>query len=448
MGHGHSHLHPSLSSSEITTQRAKWILIGILTALFVATMIGIWRMWPSESALNHLREQSGFDAPSVTYEKATIETISPTCPSQGITSGQQGSISSIQFTCQSVEITIESGEDAGTRQQINVVGPPAKAGLQVGDHITVMRNPIAHQASNPQSPSVIYSLSGIDRGPLVLAMLATFVITVIAVARWKGLRALIGLGLSLAVLVYWMLPALATGESATVVGIVASMAIMFVVIYIAHGFHLWSSAALMGTFVGLAISTGLGALAVFFGRLSGYISEEEMGLAARVPDLDFRQLLIAAMIVAGLGVLNDVTITQASAVWELRAAGPHLSRRKIFTSAMRIGRDHIASTIYTIIFAYAGAALSTLLLLLLFYDRPVWDLLGTEQFGGEVLRTIASATGLVLSVPITTAISAILVKKAEPAIASQAEETASATALKRVKIDDDRSFATDEPRLW
>lgn len=128
--------------------------------------------------------------------------------------------------------------------------------------------------------------------------------------------------------------------------------------------------------------------------------------------MNLQDLLVAAMTVAGLGVLNDVTITQTSAVWELRAAGPQLSRWEIFQSGMRIGRDHIASTIYTIVFAYTGAAISTLMLLIMFNDRPWLDLLTTETFGGEVLRTLASATGLVLCVPITTALAAMTVRGA------------------------------------
>jgi len=112
---------------------------------------------------------------------------------------------------------------------------------------------------------------------------------------------------------------------------------------------------------------------------------------------------MTTVIVAGLGVLNDVTITQASAVWELRSASQEMSRRQLFVSAMRIGRDHIASTIYTIVFAYAGTALPVLLLLY-FYQRPVLELLSTEDIAEEIVRTLASAIGLVLAVPITTAI--------------------------------------------
>ena len=118
--------------------------------------------------------------------------------------------------------------------------------------------------------------------------------------------------------------------------------------------------------------------------------------------------------IAGLGVLNDVTITQASSVWEVRAAGPHLSRGQLFASGMRIGRDHIASTIYTIVFAYAGAALSLLLLLSL-YEQPLNLLLSTEQFSEEIIRTLGSGIGLVLSVPLTTGVAALTVAGAAAA---------------------------------
>jgi uncharacterized membrane protein len=120
--------------------------------------------------------------------------------------------------------------------------------------------------------------------------------------------------------------------------------------------------------------------------------------------------MTCAIIVAGLGVLNDVTITQASAVWELRGAAPGLTRRQLFAGGMRIGRDHIASTIYTIVFAYAGTALIVLLLLQL-YGLPFLDLLATEEIGQEVVRTLATSIGLVLAVPVTTAIAVATVPR-------------------------------------
>jgi uncharacterized membrane protein len=309
-----------------------------------------------------------------------------------------------------------TGPDEGEAAQVELLGPSAESGIQVGDTLTVMRTPDEY--------GTIYTFFGVDRMPVIWVMIALFVVVVLAVARWRGFWAIVGLAFSGAVLFLFMLPALASGKPAVLVGLVGSTAIMFVVLYVAHGVSFRTSAALAGTIISLAFSTALGAAAVWFGRLSGLADESEMTLSAMVPGMNFRELLIAAMIVAGLGVLNDVTITQASAVYELRSAAPGLTRRQAFTSGMRIGRDHIASTIYTIVFAYAGAALSVLILVY-FYDRPVIELLSTEPFGSEALRTLAAATGLVISVPLTTAIAAMTLKPAGEDASTASESVSS-----------------------
>lgn len=205
-----------------------------------------------------------------------------------------------------------------------------------------------------------------------------------------------------------MLPALFTGASGLGVALVGSSAIMFVVLYLAHGVSLRTSTALAGTLVGVAITAVVGVVAIRGSRLTGIPDESGAILSSFAGNVNFQGLLTAAVIIAGLGVLNDVTITQTSAVWELRGAAPDMPRRTLFTSAMRIGRDHIASTIYTIVFAYAGTAL-TVLLLLFVYDRPVLDLLSTEDIAAEITRTFASGIGLVLAVPVTTAMAAAVV---------------------------------------
>jgi uncharacterized membrane protein len=186
---------------------------------------------------------------------------------------------------------------------------------------------------------------------------------------------------------------------------------MFVVLYLAHGLSLRTSAALGGTLLGISATALIGLYAVHGARLSG-VADDSSGILSNQVQLDFQGLLMCAIIIASLGVLNDVTITQASAVWELRAAAPEMPRRKLFGSAMRIGRDHIASTIYTIVFAYTGAALSVLLLVEL-YDRPLLQLLNSEDIGEEVMRTLAGSMGLVLAVPLTTLIAVLTVAHAK-----------------------------------
>jgi len=170
-----------------------------------------------------------------------------------------------------------------------------------------------------------------------------------------------------------------------------------------------------------------------------------------VPQVDFQGLLTCAIIIAGLGVLNDVTITQSSSVWELRAVAPELSRRQLFSRAMRIGRDHIASTIYTIVFAYVGASLSVVLLLYV-YDQPMVSLLSLEDIATEVVRTLCSGIGLVLAVPLTTAIAVALLPPRSavtgaPMPASLGEDDAEKVAwLRTLRTVEDEPLTRPSPR--
>ncbi len=391
MGHGHS--HAAHATVEVGT-RARNALITFVAILGLLSVAGLIWLWPDSGVLADAVDVQ-FDAPGVIYEDATIEEIVDECASQ------QDAVSSLP--CQTAISELRTGEESGQLVEVELQGPQAQAGLRVGDSIEIARIP------TEQGP--IFSYSGTNRLPTLIVLAALFVICVLAVARWRGLFALIGLGFAGFVLLGFMLPALITGKPGMAVALAGSTAIMFVVLYVAHGVSIRTSTALAGTLLGLGVTTVLGAFAVEAARLSGFADEQEYDLAQLVPGLDFQELLMSAIIVGGLGVLNDVTITQSSAVWELRAAAPEMSRMGIFASAMRIGRDHIASTIYTIVFAYAGSAL-TVLLLLYFTNREVLDLFGIELFASEGVRTLASAIGLVLSVPITTGIAALTVPPA------------------------------------
>jgi uncharacterized membrane protein len=228
-------------------------------------------------------------------------------------------------------------------------------------------------------------------------------------ARWRGLRAIIGLAGAYAVLAAFVLPALLEGRPALPVALAGSVAIMFGVLYFAHGFSARTSTALLGTLFGLGITALLSAWSTGAAYLTGTGDENTYQLINASDQLSVSGMITCGLIISGLGVLNDVTITQSSAVWELHELAPHTSARSLFSSAMRIGRDHIASTVYTIAFAYAGAALPVLILVLL-YDRPLLDALTTGQLAEEVIRTLAGSIGLVLAVPVTTAVAVLVVK--------------------------------------
>lgn len=390
MGHGHSHgNHGEVEVGE----RARNLLIGFLALLGVLAVAGLIWLWPSgdevSNALNKIADPAG-----ITYEDATISAISDGCASMVET--PQGAA-----PCLTATVDLRTGPDQGTKTQVELTGPQAHNGLRAGDSIELVRLPTTDGTTH-------YSFSGVNRMPVLIVMGVLFMLAVVAVARWKGLMAIIGLVVAGWVLLGFMLPAIIVGKPGMAVALAGSTAIMFIVLYVAHGISLRTSAALAGTLLGLAVTTSLGALAVGAARLSGFAEENEYDLAQLAPGINFQELLMVGIIIGGLGVLNDVTITQASAVWELRAAAPQWSRMQVFSAGMRIGRDHIASTIYTIVFAYAGSALAILLLLYFTTRQPI-DLLGTELFAGEAVRTLASAIGLILSVPITTGIAALTV---------------------------------------
>jgi len=394
MGAGHSHG----PAADLDLSRAARLgSIGLLVAVAIATVVGVVLLWPTaRPELNHAPAGGAQSVAPVV--KGTVTALEA-CP-DNFDAEPSGSI---HHACQIATVELTSGPAAGQSVPVEFIGVSAVSGVVVGDPV--------HVTDVGEGGTPYYALVTIDRLlPLALFTLA-FVVVVIAVAGWKGVRGLIGLGVAGAIFFGFMLPALATGRPAVAVALVGGSAIMFAVLYLAHGISMRTTSAFVGTLVSLLATAGLGALGVWAARLSGLSTDETIALAGQSEGLSFTALLTCSLVIAGLGVLNDTTITQASAVWELRAAGPHLSRWDLFTAGMRIGRDHIASTIYTIVFAYAGAALSTLVLLSL-YSQPLDLLLSTEPFAEEIVRTLGSGIGLVLSVPLTTGVAALTVGSA------------------------------------
>ena len=388
-GHSHSHEAPALGLSA-TARRATLALLVVVGVVTIAGLIWLWPIsHPSVGGSSMTAE--GVDAVS-----GRITALAP-CEDTGESTGQGP-----QHACQIAQVEITGGPSAGQTVPVELIGVSGLSGLQVGDGVNVA------EVAGIDGEASTWAFVTADRMPVLIGFLIVFVLAVLGVAGRKGLFGLLGLIVAGAVLFGFMIPALTSGHPAVAVAIIGSTAIMFVVLYLAHGISWRTTSAFVGTWLSLIVTTGLGALGVWMARLSGMSSEETLALAGVLGNLDFPDILTCSLVIGGLGVLNDVTITQASSVWEIRAAGPHLTRRQLFTSGMRIGRDHIASTIYTIVFAYAGASLSLLLLLSL-YDQPLNLLLSTEQFSEEIIRTLGSGIGLVLSVPLTTGVAALTV---------------------------------------
>jgi uncharacterized membrane protein len=302
-------------------------------------------------------------------------------------------------------VEVLDGEGAGDFQQIELPPDVVAAGVEEGDVLVLTRDAGAEGG-------VAYEFYDYERDTPIIVLAVAFAVVVGLVARLRGLASLVGLVFAFVVLLQFVLPGLLADDSPVLVSLVGSAAIMFVVLYLAHGFSARTTTALVGTLFGLTLVAVMGALAVSAARLTGLTSEETNTLHTYDPTLDFSGLVLAGIVVAGLGVLNDVTITQASAIWQLREVSPEMTWRELYTRGMAVGRDHIASTVYTIVFAYAGAALP-LLLLFEIYSQPFWTIVTSSALAEEVIRTLVGAIALVLAVPVTTAAGAFFAKAAD-----------------------------------
>ncbi|MDO4243040.1 MAG: YibE/F family protein [Actinomyces sp.] len=371
------------------------VLAAIVVPLVVATVVGLVVLWPGSSSLVGSQP---FAAEGTSLETATVTSLDvadcrEAAQSLGGTAGDG-------LLTDAVCARITSGAGQGLVLPVHI---PAESlsSADVGDRLSVMYTPAALSSGTP------YVFVDYARQLPVAALAIVYLLLVVAVAGKKGALSVLGLVLSSAVVLLFMIPALLDLASPMWVTLVGASAMMLLAVYIAHGISVRTTTALLGTIVGVVITVVLSLWGVEAANLTGATEDASLTLASLVPGLSLRALLTCGMVIAGLGVLNDVTITQASAVWELHAANPSLGRARLFTGGMRIGRDHIASTVYTLAFAYAGTALPLILSASLI-DRAVVDTMLSGEIAEEIVRTLVSSIGLVLAIPATTAIAAAL----------------------------------------
>jgi uncharacterized membrane protein len=375
-------------------------MLLLLVPVGLATVVGLVVLWPRDEPTRAQQAAVQFSPPGTTYPEGRVFSVEPfdcSIPGGG---GQPAQ----QLTCATVVVEVLEGDGAGGFQQLEVPAEVYAGGIEVGDVLVLTRDPGAEDGPG-------YAFFDHDRDVPIVALTLVFAAVTVAVARLRGLASLVGLAFAFVVLLQFLLPGLLGDSSPTLVSLVGSAAIMFVVLYLAHGFSARTTTALVGTLSGLALVAVLGAVAVSAARLTGLTSEETVLLQTFDPTLDFSGLVLAGIAVAGLGVLNDVTITQASAIWQLHEVDPRMSWRDLYRRGMAVGRDHIASTVYTIVFAYAGASLPALLIFEL-SDRSWWTTLTSAALAEEVIRTLVGSIGLVLAVPVTTAAGAFFAKAA------------------------------------
>jgi uncharacterized membrane protein len=379
-------------------------MLLLLVPVGLATVIGLIVLWPSGEPTRAQQVAETYLPPGTTYPDGRVVSVEEfDCSTDP----------SAPATCARVVVEILEGEGAGDFQSVELQAEVVAAGVAEGDVLVLTRDAGAEGGAT-------YGFFDYERDTPIIVLAVAFAVVVGVVARLRGLASLLGLTFAFVVLLQFVLPGLLAEESPTLVSLVGSAAIMFVVLYLAHGFSARTTTALVGTLFGLTLVAVMGSIAVATARLTGLTTEEATTLRTYDPTLDFSGLVLAGVVVAGLGVLNDVTITQASAIWQLHEVSPEMTWKELYTRGMAVGRDHIASTVYTIVFAYAGAALP-LLLLFEVYPTPVWTLVTSSALAEEVIRTLVGAIALVLAVPVTTAAGAFFAKAADTAAGAATE---------------------------
>jgi uncharacterized membrane protein len=359
-----------------------------MVAVAALTVLGMIAMWPRGEA-----PDLG-DLPARSYVNGTITGVQDgACPSVEVTG---------QDACVRYTTRLSSGPDNGDDIDFEVLATDVEVPeLHEGDKVVLI------DFARSPDPQFRYQFYEYQRSTPLLWLLVAFAAVVIAFGRLQGVRALVGLALSLGVLVLFVVPALLRDSPAVLVALVGTVAVAYIAIYLAHGVNISSTIALAGSLVALAVTSLLALVVAASAQLSGLASEEAQTLRFTAEALDLRGLLIAGIVVGALGVLDDVTVSQVSTVAALRRAQPEMGARALYAEATRVGRDHVASTVNTLVLAYAGASLP----LLLFFaqgDTPVVRIITGELVAVEVVRMLVGSIGLVLSVPVTTGLAALI----------------------------------------
>lgn len=265
----------------------------------------------------------------------------------------------------------------------------------------------------PESePAFQYQYSDRERRGLLLGLSAVFALAVVGLGRLRGLAALVGLGLSVMILISFIVPAILEGTDPVLVATVGALAIAMASLYLAHGFTDLTHVALLGATGALTITVILSSAMTNLASFSGLAGEESLYLTL-FGGIDVAGLLLAGIVLGALGALDDVTVTQASTVWELRRANPALGVGELTAAGLRVGRDHIASTVNTLLLAYAGASIPLLLLFGL-SQQSLGTIANSEVVAVEIVRTLVGSIGLVAAVPITTWLAARTVIRSSP----------------------------------
>lgn len=409
-----------------TSSKLAAILTAITTAIAAGIVGGLVMLWPGDvelpSTTQLLRRGDLVEATTVAIDRVTCGAV---LAGVGERQAQVEPPPIEGPTCRRITFLVEEGPDRGTRPQIELPDVSTAPNLQAGERVVLEKPP-------EDIPGVPYAFYDRIRDPQLFWLAAVFAVLVVAIGRSRGVAALVGLAVSIAVLFTFVLPAILEGTSPVLVAAVGGGAIAFVVIYLAHGFTTRTTVAFLGTMLGVCVTLVLTIVWRPLAHLVGLGSEGAYVITALGVEVDLAGLLTAGIVIGALGAIDDVAVTQASAVWELREAQADRGSgvRGLFRAGMRVGRDHVGSIVNTLALAYAGAALPLLILFQL-SELSVGRLVSSEVVATEVVRTLVGSIGLVTAMPATTWLAALTAGGRPPVDEAISEPTEASRSRRR-----------------
>lgn len=307
---------------------------------------------------------------------------------------------------QLLDVKIESGsyKNKKVQAQNNNSYVAGIRKYKVGDEVFLV-------AEKDSENKVNFNVYDYNRLSPLFWLLVFFILVTVITGRVRGVTSFIGMACSFLIIFYFVLPQILAGTNSFLVAIIAALAIVPLTFYLSHGLNRKTTAAIIGTMITLVLVGVVATVSVDASHMSGSASEEVNTLILENPGvINVKDLLLAGIIISLLGILNDITISQAAIVFKLKEVSPELKFSGLFSKAMDVGRDHIASVVNTLVLVYTGAALP-LLLLFLKNPAPFTEILNEEFMAEEILRTLVASIGIVIAVPLTTLITVLIVSK-------------------------------------
>jgi uncharacterized membrane protein len=304
----------------------------------------------------------------------------------------------VENNIRTINIQLVDGNNVTTK--VTEVDPNYSVEYFKNDKVVVQKLTVGEETK--------YIITDFDRLGYLGFLFFVFVVLAIVVGKKYGIYSLLGMGLSFLVILKFILPQITKGGNPVFITVVASIFIIPITFYLSHGINKKTHVAVVSTFISLVITSIFAAISVNLAKLTGFSSDEAMFLKLGNSAINMKGILLSGIIIGFLGVMDDVTVSQAAIVTKLAKTKRNMNVTNLYKNAMDIGKDHITSMINTLIFVYAGASLP-LLLMFIQSDANAFEVLNTEIIADEIVRTLVGSIGLIISVPIATLLAALTI---------------------------------------